>query len=256
MGSWTWWWASEMLGHHSVEFCPQPHETVGVHSRDEKDGRLDLGLGKVGEDFKAQEGLANPVADLGLGMAHKTPGIVDWNRDGKVDLLVSVADGMRLFLHEADGSLKETTTKLPSLEGRSPSLSIVTVDWTMDGHDDVLLIEKQALVLLERNGSEAFLPAFEVFRWSLHDGLPTVTGGAVADWDEDGLFDILVGLASGRLLHWRQLASGQMQLVPEARAWYGIQKQLAALTSMSSGPVYSVGCSLIEAAFASHSADV
>lgn len=180
-----------------------------------RDGRLDLGLGKVGEDFKAQEGLANPVADLGLGMAHKTPGIVDWNRDGKVDLLVSVADGMRLFLHEADGSLKETTTKLPSLEGRSPSLSIVTVDWTMDGHDDVLLIEKQALVLLERNGSEGFLPAFEVFRWSLHDGLPTVTGGAVADWDEDGLFDILVGLASGRLLHWRQLASGQMQLVPE-----------------------------------------
>lgn len=178
-----------------------------------RDGRLDLGLGKVGEDFKAQEGLANPVGDLGLGMARKTPGVVDWNGDGKADLLVS-ADGMRLFLREADGSLKETATKLPSLEGCSP-LSIVTVDWTMDGDDDVLLIEKQALVLLERNGSEGFLPAFEVFHWSLRDGLHTVTGGTVADWDEDGLFDILVGLESGRLQHWRQRASGQMQLVPE-----------------------------------------
>ncbi|CAE6936036.1 unnamed protein product, partial [Symbiodinium sp. CCMP2456] len=178
-----------------------------------RDGRLDLGLGKLGDDFKAQEGLANPVGDLGLGMARKTPGIVDWDGDGKGDLLVS-ADGMRLFLHEADGSLKETTTKLASLEGRSP-LSIVTVDWTMDGDDDILLIEKQALVLLERSGSEGFLPAFEVFHWSLRDGLPTVTGGTVADWDEDGLFDVLVGLESGRLQHWRQRASGQMQLVPE-----------------------------------------
>ena len=180
-----------------------------------KDGRLDLGFrraiaGGLGTPRPSSE---SPLQGLGLQKGPKTPGAVDWNLDGKLDLVVSMPGKLQLFLREADGSLNEEAAN--ALSGSAPCLSITAADWTMDGHDDLLLVQERGLVLLEWKGSN-FLPPAQVFSWP--DGVGPVVGGAVADWDSDGLLDVIAGLASGRLLYWRQDAVGKLELVPEAWA--------------------------------------
>ena len=155
------------------------------------------------------------MGDLGLGVGPKIPSVVDLNRDGKPDLLVSLPDRMRLFLQQPDRSLKEVSTaEYLSLEhGASSTLAMATADWTGDGDDDILLLQEHGLLLLERNGT-VFLPPSKLLTWSPGDAGPV--GVAAADWDADGRLDVLIGLATGKLLYWHQDASGQLQLVPEA----------------------------------------
>ena len=164
-----------------------------------KDGRLDLGLRKASSASLGtpQLGHENPLISLGLPEGPKSAGVVDWNLDGLLDLVVASPGAVRLFLRQADGSLKEEMADLLS-KWTSGSLSIVTADWTMDGADDLILFQERGLLLLERRGSN-FLPPVQVFSWP--DDMGTVVGGAVADWDSDGRLDILAGLASGKLLY-------------------------------------------------------
>ena len=164
-----------------------------------KDGRLDLGLRKASSASLGtpQLGHENPLISLGLPEGPKSAGVVDWNLDGLLDLVVASPGAVRLFLRQADGSLKEETADLLS-KWTSESLSIVTADWTMDGADDLILFQERGLLLLERRGSN-FLPPVQVLSWP--DDMGTVVGGAVADWDSDGRLDILAGLASGKLLY-------------------------------------------------------
>ena len=183
---------------------------------------------------KQQFGLANPFSEIqvrpGGFLGCAVPAVIDWNNDGRLDLLVSSAGVVRLFLAKDDGLFEEPQEPASpgnatshdalafllwlEITGLSNGLSMAAVDWNADGEDDLVIFHREALYLLESSGA-TFLPASKLFTfpWPKMRGLPRA--GTVADWDRDGRLDVIVGLTSGFLIYIRQDASGSLHLVPE-----------------------------------------
>jgi hypothetical protein len=190
------------------------------------DGRKDLLIGtadgtvriyrNVGSDadplFDAgtfvQAGVAQPEnIDVGI---RATPVWVDWNLDGRYDLLIGAVDGLlRLYLDTvATGEpqfasallIQQDDADLVVPGGRS---SPVYADCDADGHRDLLVGNTAGQLLLYRNlGSDAE-PVFSGYTEVVADDrfidLPGEARSrpSVCDWTDNGLLDVLIGAADG-----------------------------------------------------------
>jgi hypothetical protein len=144
-------------------------------------------------------------------LAGTRPFLVDWNMDGILDTLMSDGSGIVYLLLGTDPVLGDG---IPTYEGilldssllfGVPVLNAIVfaVDWDNDADFDLLLGNADGTVLLAINAGDQETPAF------FDGGAIQVLGAnlmmtgdsapAVADWDNDGDKDLLVGCATGTL---------------------------------------------------------
>lgn len=141
--------------------------------------------------------------DLNVGN-RAAPVVVDWNNDGKKDLVVGDDEGyVRLYLNSGTNSepLLTDYTKLQAGVNdikNSYSASPEVCDLDADGKKDLLVSDYMGYVFFYRNVGEDANPAFSS-RDYLQAGSSIMKTNSsyarieVVDWDEDGDLDILVG---------------------------------------------------------------
>ncbi|CAE7881131.1 SVEP1 [Symbiodinium microadriaticum] len=177
---------------------------------------------------RQQLGVANPFNEIVAVGPCRQPTVIDWNKDGRPDVLINQHDSVRMFLQQADGSLREpspaeidaatneTFAYISSLAtwAVTGSVSMTAADWNRDGDQDLVILHSSGIWLLERSGAN-FLPASQLFTWH-PDMYYSVRAVAVADWDGDGYLDILAGnLNTQKVMYLRQDSSIGLYLVPE-----------------------------------------
>lgn len=131
------------------------------------------------------------------------PEIVDWNNDGKKDVLCGEINGKVYLLINTgtDASpvfSSSTFVKLGTgnLDAGSRSAP-VAVDWDRDGRKDLIVGSTDGKIRYYRNVGTDAAPTFSTTTM-LRDGGSDIDVGSysrpdVADWDNDGIFDIICG---------------------------------------------------------------
>jgi hypothetical protein len=138
---------------------------------------------------------------------------VDWNNDGRKDLIVGEGDGqIRIYLNTGtDASpvfgshtqLMVAGTNFDCVCSATPRV----VDWNNDGRKDVVCGEQAGRVYLMLNTGTDASPVFAT-RVYLTNGTSALTVSSdscpvVVDWNRDGKKDLIVGSDSGLLTYFQ-----------------------------------------------------
>jgi len=154
-------------------------------------------------------------------MARATPVAVDWNTDGRKDLVVGSYDGkFHIFINEGTDSTPDFWAETFAQEdgadllvpgGRS-SPTICDVD--LDGNKDLITGNTQGQLLYYRNVGTDISPSFSGYESVLSEGVPIQLPANprsrpfACDWSSDGYLDLLVGSADGLIHLFEGPASG------------------------------------------------
>ncbi len=138
------------------------------------------------------------------------PYAIDWNKDGKSDLLVGEgsysANAVYVLLNQSSGSTpafnEENRFYLCYGDGREQLVPTVA-DWNGDGNPDVLIGDRLGAVGVYLNPGN-WKPGTELklatnVRFGTVESLKTAVAPNAADYNGDGLFDLVIGKATGRL---------------------------------------------------------
>jgi len=138
--------------------------------------------------------------------SYSSPFIVDWNEDGKKDLIVGDSGGYVTLLinvnTDADPVFNSANRVADGSGYMDPgsTVSPVVFDWNNDGKKDVLVGDGGGKIAFYENIGTNAAPVFDGYAW-----LKAGPGGNtdldtgfyvrfdVCDWDEDGLWDIVAG---------------------------------------------------------------
>jgi len=138
------------------------------------------------------------------------PCVIDWNKDGKNDLLLGEgsysANAVYLLLNQGAGAEPKFTEEqrhyLCYGDGREQLVPTVA-DWNNDGLPDVLVGDRKGTIAVHLNranwkpGQE--LPLSEMVAFGGQPSLATPIAPHAADFNGDGLFDLLIGKVNGRI---------------------------------------------------------
>lgn len=143
-----------------------------------------------------------------------TPEVVDWNNDGKKDLLCGEDSGYIYLLLNSGSNASPSFDAVQYLTYRyntttarikvSRTSCPVVVDWDHDGKKDLLTGESAGKVIFYQNIGTDEVPVLTT-KGALKAGGVTVDGGDysridVCDWNNDGQWDLLVGTWAGEVL--------------------------------------------------------
>ena len=188
------------------------------------DGRKDLVVGEnygclrlysnVGTDaapvFNGYSLIQVGGGDYYVPAGFSMPVIVDWNNDGRKDIVVGDGNGdIYLLLNTGTDAVPvfAAAALIPNTSvGAGGRASPVVVDWNGDGKKDLLVGETYGKVLYFENKGTDASPSFSGSQ-ALKAGGTTLNVGyyarpTVADWDSDGLLDLLVGNDAGQVLYY------------------------------------------------------
>ncbi len=133
------------------------------------------------------------------------PYLVDWNEDGKVDLLVGNGGGyLHLFLNQGDGNLAPGVMVKAGgkdLDTGSRATLCVT-DWNEDGKKDLVMGNGSGEIFVYLNDGTHQQPVFGK-PLKLNSGSLDVGSDSspdVADWNGDGKKDLVVGNDDGEII--------------------------------------------------------
>jgi len=140
---------------------------------------------------------------------------VDFDADGRMDVLTGSWPGqLYLFRCNADGSYNpgETIKDSEGEELKTQSASTVfATDWDADGDLDLLTGNIRGEVHLVTNQGNRKEPSYgKPLRLEISDELKDRRGDSgpiAADWDGDGLQDVLVGTGEGSVILFRNIGS-------------------------------------------------
>ncbi len=131
------------------------------------------------------------------------PYVVDWNEDGKKDILAGSAPGeVSVFINRGDNLNPMFVEEMKLNEGDldvGSSSSSAVVDWNGDGKKDLVVGNRSGEVFVFFNFVNNKSPIFQT------DGIKTsikVSGYArpfIVDWNNDGKFDVVSGSSDGRV---------------------------------------------------------
>ena len=133
------------------------------------------------------------------------PYLVDWNEDGKVDLLVGNGGGyLHLFLNQGDGNFAPGV--MVKAGGKDVDVgsraSPCVADWNEDGKKDLVMGNGSGEIFVYLNEGTNQQPAFgkplKVNGGSLDVG--SDSSPDVVDWNGDGKKDLVIGNDSGEIL--------------------------------------------------------
>ncbi len=132
------------------------------------------------------------------------PFVVDWNNNGKLDVLVGVDNGLiYLLLNTGTRENPQFESAVPLQAGSSnmnagTRASPVAVDWTGNGKKDIIVgVTPGTLHLFENIGTDEE-PVFGPSSRQLQAGgedikMDLYARPAVADWNNNGKWDLIVG---------------------------------------------------------------
>jgi hypothetical protein len=136
--------------------------------------------------------------------------IVDWNNDGRFDMLVGGLDGkVHLLLNEATAGSPDFRTDTIVLDGANPltvasgRASVAVVDLNEDGRKDLVLGNTEGQLVYYANVGTDATPLFNGSQLLPADGAVIDLSGIprsrpfVADVNSDGVPDMLVGALDG-----------------------------------------------------------
>jgi hypothetical protein len=193
------------------------------------DGRKDLVAGQADGRVKLYLNIgtdADPVFDSGTYLRVGSPGskvdinvgaratssVVDWDNDGRKDLVVGAYDGrVRVYLNEGTDTAPDFRSVLIVQSGAGdllvPSSRSSSVIWDLDddGKKDLLTGNTNGQLLLYSNFGSDAAPLFAGYDAVESDGTPIDLPGtprsrpSVCDWTGDGLLDVLIGSGDGHV---------------------------------------------------------
>ncbi|HLB74104.1 MAG TPA: VCBS repeat-containing protein [Sedimentisphaerales bacterium] len=182
------------------------------------DGKVKLFL-NIGTDenpaFDAgtflQVGPPGSKANIGVG-ARATPSAVDWNSDGKKDLVVGALDAkIHLFINEGTDTAPDFRVQTFAQANGSdllvpPSRSSPDVlDLDGDAKKDILTGNYNGELFFYSNTGSDAEPNFAGYESVESDGVPIDLAGTprsrpfVCDWTGDGYPDVLIGAGDGKI---------------------------------------------------------
>lgn len=140
---------------------------------------------------------------------HAAPFMVDYNADGKNDLLVGNGDGYLLcYLNKGESTRPHFASPVTLQDVAGNALAVESyctpcvIDWNDNNKKDILLGSGNGKLVLYRNEGSDADPAFSSPMTIEAGGIPVEIGGhatpLVADWDGDGGKDLLVRDGEGR----------------------------------------------------------
>ncbi|HET6881793.1 MAG TPA: VCBS repeat-containing protein [Pirellulales bacterium] len=161
------------------------------------------------------------------GAAGFVPQLVDFDGDGSNDVLTCAGNGGIVVFHRhEDGSFAEGET-LKREDGLEilgvPGNSIHAGDWDGDGDLDLVVAIQRAGISLLRNKGSRQRPVFGDSEAFQADGEPLrgrfgSAAPVIADWDGDGLADLVVGAGDGSVTYYRHVGAAQATAVEDGRA--------------------------------------
>jgi hypothetical protein len=135
------------------------------------------------------------------------PFVVDWDTDGKKDLLVAGGDGaIVLYRNGGSDAAPQFSTSEPIMADGTPisvpgPAFVFVVDWDGDGNKDLVVGDGDGRVRWYRNTLADATPQLTAWGFLQAGGVEIqVTGPAapiVVDWNADGPKDLLVGDGAG-----------------------------------------------------------
>ena len=152
-----------------------------------------------------------PEAKVDIDVGYRaTLDIVDWNNDGRYDLVVGGRDGaVTVFLNEAASGAAGFTAGTQLMDGTGAlsvpweRASVAVYDLNGDGRKDLLAGNTEGQLVFYANGGSDAAPTFSGYRFLQAGGSEVNLDGSprsrpfVADVNQDGLPDLLVGAADG-----------------------------------------------------------
>ncbi len=176
------------------------------------DGRVRLYLNTATDEapaFDAGVFLTRAGADIDVG-ARATPTVLDWDGDGRRDLVVGALDGrVRLYANSGTDAAPEYLTEAMVPQGGVDLLvptgrsSLCHADLDGDGRRDLLTGNTDGQLLLYLNGGTDIAPLFAGHEAVTAAASPIDLDGTprsrpyVCDWNGDQALDVLLGSGDG-----------------------------------------------------------
>ena len=143
-----------------------------------------------------RQGKLRAVSDE-TGISQEVPytaaAIGDYDNDGDIDIFLSTADRIHLYLNRGDGSfVDDPRLNADMLDFLSPAL-LRNIDYDNDGFVDLWVSGKNGMFLFRNDGTGEFTEPYPLIEnVTAKDGaiLQNAIAGAVADYDNDGDLDL------------------------------------------------------------------
>ena len=133
-------------------------------------------------------------------MHYTAAAIGDYDNDGDIDIFLSTADRIHLYLNRGDGSFVDDPRLEAGVRDLSPVL-LKNIDYDNDGFVDLWVSGKDGMFLFRNDGTGQFMEPYHLIENVTADGttLYNATAGAVGDYDNDGDLDLFFINGKGEL---------------------------------------------------------
>lgn len=174
---------------------------------------------RLAEHFVFQDGLPEGRVPSNYGFC---PHVVDLDGDGLQDIITPAWHGQIYWFRQTSPGKFGRGTPVRNSHGRVINtrwtFGATSCDWDADGYPDIVFsmqdFKKTSNLYLVRNSAEPAEPRFENPVSVTAGGKPIyiqtdAPAPIAADWDRDGLFDLLVGTSEGQVLLLRNSGTPQ-----------------------------------------------
>ncbi|MCK4348651.1 MAG: VCBS repeat-containing protein, partial [Thermoplasmatales archaeon] len=141
-----------------------------------------------------------------------SPFVVDWNEDGKKDLIIGAGDGNIYYYQNVSTNENPNFIKKEAIKEGKKGLNVGSnaspfiVDWDEDGKKDLIVGAGDGNIYYYQNVGTNENPQF-LNKEAIKEGKKDLNVGSnakpvVVDWDEDGKKDLIVGAGDGKIYYY------------------------------------------------------